>query len=223
MGNLLGIPTIGSLSLPALAFNLVLSLALSTGVAWFYTRFGRALSNRARFAQTLPILAVTTALVISIIRGSVALSLGLVGALSIVRFRTAIKDPEELLYLFVSIAIGLGIGADEQLPTILAVLIILGYVALRRYVANGPLDSNLYVNILAPNPSGSFAAINDVLRKHTASANLRRLDSRAASIEVTYLIQCPGDHVLTQLMDDLRSSLPEGEFSFVEQDNALAG
>src|SRR3990172_4743800 len=100
MGDLLSIPTSGDLALPALAFNLILSLALSTGLAWFYTRFGRALSNRARFAQTLPILSVTTALVISIIRGSVALSLGLVGALSIVRFRTAIKDPEELLYLF---------------------------------------------------------------------------------------------------------------------------
>ncbi len=55
-------------------------------------------------------LTVITLLVISIVKSSLALSLGLVGALSIVRFRTAIKDPEELIYLFFSIAIGLGMG-----------------------------------------------------------------------------------------------------------------
>ena len=47
-------------------------------------------------------------LIITVVKTSLALSLGLVGALSIVRFRSAIKDPEELLYLFFSIAIGIG-------------------------------------------------------------------------------------------------------------------
>lgn len=50
-------------------------------------------------------------LVIFVVKSSLALSLGLVGALSIVRFRTPIKGPEELVYLFLSIAIGLGFGA----------------------------------------------------------------------------------------------------------------
>ena len=52
-------------------------------------------------------------IIITIVKSSLALSLGLVGALSIVRFRTAIKDPEELSFLFISIAIGLGMGANQ--------------------------------------------------------------------------------------------------------------
>ena len=54
-----------------------------------------------------------------------ALSLGLVGALSIVRFRTPIKEPEELAYLFICIAAGLGLGANQTVPTVVAIFIIL--------------------------------------------------------------------------------------------------
>lgn len=114
MDNLLGITTPAPLSLTTLALNMLLGILLSSATMWFYTRFGKSLSNRARFAQTLPILTLITVLVISVVKSSLALSLGLVGALSIVRFRTAIKEPEELVFLFLAIGIGLGIGADQR-------------------------------------------------------------------------------------------------------------
>ena len=72
----------------------------------------------------LPLLSLVTFLVILIVKSSLALSLGLVGALSIVRFRTPIKEPEELIYLFLSIAIGLGYGAGQIVPTSIIVIII---------------------------------------------------------------------------------------------------
>ena len=141
MDNLLGLTAPAPLSLTTLAVNLLLSVLLASVLAWFYTRYGRSLSNRARFAQTLPVLTLTTALVISIIKSSLALSLGLVGALSIVRFRTAIKEPEELLYLFVAITIGLGVGADQRLPTVLAMAVILGYLFLRTFITTRPMKN----------------------------------------------------------------------------------
>ena len=104
------------LSLATLIFNLVLGLVLSLLISWYYVRFGQSLSNRARFAPILPILTLITLLVISIVKSSLALSLGLVGALSIVRFRTAIKDPEELIFLFFAIAIGFGNGGRSTYP-----------------------------------------------------------------------------------------------------------
>ena len=58
-------------------------------------------------------MALITMLIISIIKVSLTLSLGLVGALSIVRFRSAIKDPEELVYIFLAITLGLGFGAGQ--------------------------------------------------------------------------------------------------------------
>lgn len=221
MDNLLGITAPAPLSLTALTVNLVLSIILSSALAWFYTRYGRSLSNRARFAQTLPVLSLTTVLVISVVKSSLALSLGLVGALSIVRFRTAIKEPEELLYLFMAIAIGLGMGADQRLPTMLAILIILGFLFARTLATPRPAKSNLYLNVLAPLTDGSFSQINDLLLRHVESADLRRLDRSASTLQTTYLILCPDDKTLASLMDDLSGQLPNCELSFVEQDNTL--
>jgi len=85
----------------------------------FYIRFSSTLSNRFNFSKTFIILGVTTCIVIMIVKNSLALSLGLVGALSIVRFRAAIKEPEELVYLFLIIAAGLGCGAGQlQITTV---------------------------------------------------------------------------------------------------------
>ena len=65
----------------------------------------------------------TTMFIITIIKSSLVLSLGLIGALSIIRFRTAIKEPEELTYLFLAIAIGLGLGANQRTIILIAFLL----------------------------------------------------------------------------------------------------
>ncbi len=70
-------------------------------------------------------LAGTVTLIVAVIRSSIALSLGLVGAVSVIRFRTAIKDPEELLYLFLAIAASVGFGAGYISITSLSVLLLL--------------------------------------------------------------------------------------------------
>jgi hypothetical protein len=201
--------------------NLLLSIVLSTVLARLYERYGRSLSNRAHFAQTLPLLAMTTVLIISVVKSSLALSLGLVGALSIVRFRTAIKEPEELLYLFMAIGIGLGMGADQRLPTVLAVLIFVGYLLARAWVAPRRLASNLYLNVVAPSSDDAFARIRSVLLRHVPAVDLRRLDHRETSLEATCLIECPNDEVLERLMNDLRAQVPGCECSFVGQDSTV--
>jgi hypothetical protein len=206
-----------------LAINLLLSILLSLLVAWFYANYGRSLSNRAKFAQTLPVLTLTTVLIISIVKSSLALSLGLVGALSIVRFRTAIKEPEELVYLFLAIAIGLGLGADQRGATLMAVAIILAFLFVRTFLAPRPLKSNMYLNVATADHDQAFSHINTILTSHAQDVNLRRLDRTAAGLQATYLIYCPNDATLAALMDGLRAQLPECELTFVEQDNSLSG
>ena len=88
----------------------------------FYIQFSSTLSNRFSFSKIFIILGVTTCIVIMIVKNSLALSLGLVGALSIVRFRAAIKEPEELVYLFLVIAAGLGCGAGQLKITIAGIV-----------------------------------------------------------------------------------------------------
>ena len=101
------------IDLPNFILSLVCAAILSFLVQLFYVRYSTTLSNRKEFSKNFVILGVTTCIVIMIVKSSLALSLGLVGALSIVRFRAAIKEPEELVYLFLIIAIGLGCGANQ--------------------------------------------------------------------------------------------------------------
>jgi hypothetical protein len=68
--------TLEELALSELVLNLLLGVVLSTTVAWYYARFGEALSNRAKFVKLLPVLCLITVLVISVIKASLALSLG---------------------------------------------------------------------------------------------------------------------------------------------------
>ena len=102
--------------------SLLFAAILSFLVQIFYIKYSSSLSNRKEFAKNFVILGVTTSIVIMIVKSSLALSLGLVGALSIVRFRAAIKEPEELVYLFLIIAIGLGCGANQLIITFVGII-----------------------------------------------------------------------------------------------------
>ena len=106
-----GKPAGAPLSLVALLLNLLVGFVLSVVSRWYFERSGSTLSNRGEFAQVFPFVLLTTVRSITVVKSSLALSLGLVGALSIARFRIPIKKPEELAYLFTAIAIGLCLGA----------------------------------------------------------------------------------------------------------------
>ncbi len=110
------------IDIPSFVLSLFCAVILSFFVQLFYIKYSSTLSNRKEFSKNFVILAVTTCIVIMIVKSSLALSLGLVGALSIVRFRAAIKEPEELVYLFLIIAIGLGCGANQLIITSVGII-----------------------------------------------------------------------------------------------------
>ena len=108
------------------ALNLLMYLTLG-GLLALYVRFIYRRFNDPRSEDTVsiifPLLTIVTVGVIATIKSSLALSLGMVGALSIVRFRTAIRKPQELVYLFLCIAIGLALGAEYVLLAVTLVAI----------------------------------------------------------------------------------------------------
>ena len=212
-------------SLAALVLNLVMGLVLTLIVAWYYEHYAQSLANRRKFAQLLPVLTLTTTLVITIVKSSLALSLGLVGALSIVRFRTAIKEPEELIFLFIAIAIGLGMGADQRWPTLAGVLILMAYMAARLVLVPRPQGNNLYLNILVQEEGETslFERVNARLLQHVKELDFKRLDSRDGLLQLTYFIACDDPQTLNDLVDDLKGSFPIAEVSFLQQEPMLGG
>ena len=122
--------------------SLLCAAILSFFVQLFYNKYATTLSNRKEFSKVFVILGVATSIVIMIVKSSLALSLGLVGALSIVRFRAAIKEPEELVYLFLIIAIGLGCGANQLIIITIGIFFSLLIIALYSKYLKG-LKKNL--------------------------------------------------------------------------------
>src|SRR3989344_4154835 len=129
--------------------NLVLAAVLAGILGYVYQRYGHSLSNRRLFSRNFMILAMTTMVIIAIVKSSLALSLGLVGALSIVRFRAAIKEPEELAYLFLVISIGLGLGANQLWITLISFIIIVSVIILSgRLARRQKVVSSLFMTVV---------------------------------------------------------------------------
>jgi uncharacterized membrane protein YhiD involved in acid resistance len=214
------LPTGAPLSIGALLVNLTLGFGLALVLRWHFERFGTTLSNRAEFAQVFPFIVLTTVLIISVVKSSLALSLGLVGALSIVRFRTPVKEPEELAYLFVAIAMGLGLGADQALPTVVAALSILGAVAALRWSRGGRERRNLYLSVEWSEPereAPAIAAIEEVVARNVATGDLRRFDKRDGAIGATYLVDVSSTAEISKLIEDLEASFPGIHVTFIDQ------
>jgi len=127
-------------------------------------------------------------LIISIVKSSLALSLGLVGALSIVRFRAAIKEPEELVWLFLAISVGLGLGANQASVTVVALIVILAIVALRHLLLfrRRPEQPNLYLTVTTAAPQKlTSTQVLEALTEVGATASLKRFDETQEQTEVS--------------------------------------
>ena len=209
------------LSLTALVINLGIGVFLSLLLRWHFKYFGSTLSNRDEFSQVCPFILLTTVLIITVVKSSLALSLGLVGALSIVRFRTPIKEPEELAYLFIAIAMGLGLGADQRIPTLVAGPLILLIMAVFKWSRKESKKKNLYLSldweVTGKETEGLLSRFNDVIKNYVLISDLRRIDVREAGLEATFFIDLQNPDNLSALIDDLQKSFSGIGVTFIDQ------
>ena len=179
----------GSFSYVAFGINMLLALLIALLIKYTYTKCGTSVSNRKYLSDNFPLLVLTTVFIITIVKSSLALSLGLVGALSIVRFRTAIKEPIELIYLFLCIAVGLGLGANQKIITIIATLLVLGYIWLKFLIESEDKQLNdkmiLSIEICDKNNIQIQDIIN-LLKKSCDFVNLIRLEESQDKIEANF-------------------------------------
>jgi len=162
--------------------HLLVTLVLTLLVKIVYTRFSTTISNKKEFSKNFVILGLTTCIVITIVKSSLALSLGLVGALSIVRFRAAIKEPEELAYLFLIIAIGLGAGAGQiiiiTIGTIVSLTVIVFLYSLNTKEKD-KINENLHFTI----------SIDKKLSKKDTDNLIRIIEEQVSHLELSSLNQ----------------------------------
>jgi hypothetical protein len=194
------------------AMNLGIAGILAGLMALLYSKWGRGQSHRTIFATNFFLLTMTTMLVISVVKSSLALSLGLVGALSVVRFRTAVKDPEELSFLFLSIAVGLGLGADQRVVTVAGLAMILIVYALLK-VRGGSVNrtGSLYVHI-SELAGHSLTDLESIVVPHSLRAKLKR----SSESEVVYLVEVKATSQIESLRAAIKAKWPQGKILITE-------
>jgi uncharacterized membrane protein YhiD involved in acid resistance len=169
---------------------LALTAILSYFLGLLYARYGNSLSNKKSFASNFELIGLTTMIIITIVKSSLALSLGLVGALSIVRFRAAIKEPQELAYIFFTIALGLGFGADQRLITVIGFAFLGLVIFLKNHFKSSDMGKNLNFTILTQKPLNiSFDSIVESISAHSKDMELKRLDENNKFLEASFLVE----------------------------------
>lgn len=167
-----------------IVFNLITTTVLALFIYFIYRKSFSGVIYSQSFNVTLVMVCIITATVMMTIGSNMALSLGLVGSLSIIRFRTAIKEPRDIAFLFWAIAIGLAAGTGEYLIAITGSLII----ALLLLIFNRVIYNDYsYLLVLKGSEIESDSVIN-ILKEYKIPHKFRLKTTRSTFQEVTYEI-----------------------------------
>ncbi len=185
-------------------FTALIISGLFTAVAVkLYLKFYRGLGRPQTTAMTMILVSMITASIIMAIGGNLALSLGMVGALSIIRYRTAVKDMRDLAYLFWSIAIGLCCGAGSyRLAFIMTATISLVVLVLEWLRLHHP-DAQEYILIVQLNSQGNSARfVQSVpLKLEAKSSIFSRLNGTQ---ELTFVVHISRDQDRLELENAIK-------------------
>ncbi len=202
--------------------SLLLAALLSSLLAYIYVAWGRSHSNRRAFAPNLIMITLTTTLIIVVVKSSLALSLGLVGALSIVRFRAAVKEHEELAFLFLAISLGLCLGADQRIVAVVSFLVILGIMAIMRLLRTGRKHENLYLRIRSNgNTHQDLEALTGILVQFCTLVKLKRHEQADGVTESSFLVEFRDLGHLAGAKAALRERFAPLELSFIDNEGLI--
>lgn len=189
---------VSSVSILDMGLALVLAFCVGLFIFYVYKKTYAGVMYSSSFGVTLIALTMITTLVILAVISNVVLSLGMVGALSIVRFRTAIKEPMDIAFLFWSIAVGIVLAAG-LIPLAVFGSVIIGIILL--LFANRKEHSNPYIVVIACEGNESEKTATDYLASKTEKLVVKSKTARKGNIEINAEIRLKEDN--TDFINDL--------------------
>ncbi len=198
--------------------SLIFCILASFILMFVYKYKSNSLSSKIQIAPIIPLLSTITFLVILIVKSSLALSLGLVGALSVIRFRTPVKEPEDLAFLFLSIGIGIGYGATQiYLTTIifLSITIIIWFF-LSKQNQNIKNDFNFIIETKPQNKDKVFTEIQKMLKDFSVEATFVKLDQDNDKIVLYFRVSFENVENINNMTQEINKKLNDVQFSIYE-------
>ena len=183
-----------------LVLTLAVAFLIGLGIFLVYRKCFLGVVYDHSFNVSLVVMTVLVSVIIVTISTNVTLSLGMVGALSIVRYRTAVKNPLDLMFLFWAITSGIAVGAQFYYVAIIAFFFVLAVLLVLRRVKG---DSNLYILVI--NYDASLPVEEEILRRLSdCKTRLRSKIIQNQITELTLEIHLKMDNLnITQLLSDL--------------------
>lgn len=175
---------IDTFTIESIIFSIAAAILLSLFIYFVYKKTFSGVIYSQNFNVTIVMICVITAIVMMLIGNNMALSLGLVGSLSIIRFRTAIKEPRDIGFLFWAIAMGLAAGTSEFMIAIIGSIMI----ALLLFIFNKVIYVDYcYLLILKGSEIESKEIVN-ILKEYDIPFKLRMKTTNSIFVEITYEI-----------------------------------
>lgn len=182
---------ISSVSIADMLIALVLAFALGMFIFLVYKKTYCGVMYSSNFGVTLIALTMITTLVILAVTSNVVLSLGMVGALSIVRFRTAIKEPLDIAFLFWSIAVGIVLAAG-MIPLAVIGSAVIGLILL--VFVNRKSHANPYILVLSCSDHESEKQAVEYVGSQVTRSNVKSKSARAGSVELNLEVRLKSEN-----------------------------
>ncbi|MEU9833796.1 DUF4956 domain-containing protein [Streptosporangium sp. NPDC048047] len=182
----------GTFSVADIAIAMTLSFVLSAMIGWVYRATHRNVSYSQSYVQTLVILGMLISLIMLVVGSNIARAFALVGALSVVRFRNAIKETRDVGFIFLVMGIGMAVGTRFYLlGVVAAVAISLIVMVMHRFNWFHLNVRRQVVKVQVPSDEDFTATIQDVLVRHTDEFELVSMESirGGALTELTYTVK----------------------------------
>lgn len=213
-----------SINILSLILSIIGVAILCSLVSLQYERYFPHISRSQSMNKTIFSVGIITFLIISVVKSSLALSLGLVGALSIIRFRTPIKEPFELSYLFMSISIGLGFGANQYLPTTIVILFVLIILSVFNKKISKFNTNTYFFYITIPKDIKSDIVeknISELSKNTDFDIYLKRLDQGIRSTQLTLNVKVNSEKELLELNNKLKKIFSPEFVSLVDNQKLM--
>lgn len=182
---------INSISVLDMLLTILLSFCIGLFIFFIYKRTYRGVMYSAGFGTTLIALTMITSIVILAVTSNVVLSLGMVGALSIVRFRTAIKDPLDITFLFWSIAAGIILAAG-MIPLAVIGSICIGIILL--IFVNKSSNTHPYIVVLNCSDHDAEVKALELLSKNVTKSTIKSKSAVKGAIELNIEVRLKDDN-----------------------------
>lgn len=179
--------------------NILITLGITVVLALYIFFIYRLVTRKTFYSKTFNLsliaMAIITAGIILAVQSNIVISLGMVGALSIVRFRTAIKDPLDLVFLYWSISIGIICGAGlAVIAVILSLIMSVVVLLMQKY----PLKKQSMILVVNSTDIGSSESIMETVKKHCKYYKIKSRNVTPSALDLVVEIKTDSDSELVQ-------------------------